>query len=381
MNARTHVVKVREVIAETADARTLVLEIPDDLTDRFGYRPGQYLTVRVPSERTGSVARCYSLCSSPHCDARLAVTVKRVPGGFASNLLCDTVVAGDLLTVLGPAGNFGPRRFDADVLLCAGGSGITPIMSIIKSMLGIGRGNIAVLYANRDRNSVIFARQLAELTRRYPRRLRVLQWLESERGLPTARGLAKVLKPYARREWFLCGPTGFVATLESAADALRVSRFRIHREEFRSLDRNPFEGAGSSSRAVTTAVGFGGQVADAVAPVAVVSAASDTTDDSLDSADTPIGAVAVVRVEIDGATHRLDWPTHHRLLDVLLDNGIDAPYVCRESACGSCVCSVKRGRTRMVRNEALIDDELARGLTLACQTLPESARVDIAFDQ
>ncbi|MFI6865936.1 2Fe-2S iron-sulfur cluster-binding protein [Nocardia sp. NPDC050406] len=352
MTARSHDLEVAEVVRETTAARTLVFDIPDDLADRFRYRPGQFLTLRIPSERTGSVARCYSLCSSPHCDDRLAVTVKRTAGGYASNLLCDITIPGDLITVTEPLGTFGPRGLDGDLLLAAGGSGITPIMSIIKSVLVAGRGSIVLLYANRDRRSVIFAARLAELERRYKRRLRVLHWLESERGLPNSRRVAEMLRRHRSREWYICGPLGFTTVLRSAAAALRVPSSRVHLEEYRSLTANPFEQPTAS------------------AETAVVDPPVDRT-----------GTTTTLEVEIDGATHHFGWPRTTPLLDVLLDNGIDAPYVCRESACGTCVCSVKDGRTRMIRNEALIDDELAQGLTLACQTLPESPDVHIVFDQ
>lgn len=342
---RGHVLKVGAVIEETDDAHTVVFEVPDELTERFRYRPGQFLTLRVPSARTGSVARCYSLCSSPHSDDRIAVTVKRIADGYASNLLCDTVAVGDLITVLEPAGSFGPRDLNTDVLLCAAGSGITPVLSIIKSML-IGGGNVVVLYANRDRKSVIFADALADLAHRYPDRLQVLHWLESERGLPTPDAVAELVRTHADRDWFLCGPAGFMRVVGAAATALGVPTTRIHTEEYRSLQSNPFEVPTESQ------------------PAAM-----------------PLGDAAVAEVDIDGETHVLPWPKNTPLLDVLLDNGIDAPYVCRESACGTCVCSVKQGRTRMRQNEALIDDELALGMTLACQTLPESPRVHIAFDQ
>lgn len=353
MTARAHAIKVAEVVRETADARTLVFDIPEDLTGRFSYRPGQFLTLRIPSERTGSVARCYSLCSSPYCDDQLAVTVKRTAGGYASNLLCDITIAGDLVTVLEPLGTFGPRGLDGDLLLAAGGSGITPIMSIIKSVLVAGRGSIVLLYANRDRRSVIFGRELADLERRYPKRLRVLHWWESERGLPNSRRVAEALRRHRSREWYICGPTGFTMVLRSAASSLRVPTSRVHLEEYHSLTSNPFEES-TPLREST-----------AVAPPASGAA---------------LGSTTALEVDIDGETHHFAWPRSKRLLDVLLDNGIDAPYVCRESACGTCVCEVKSGRTRMVRNEALIDDELAQGLTLACQTLPESADVHVTFD-
>ncbi|WP_433733792.1 2Fe-2S iron-sulfur cluster-binding protein [Nocardia sp. CA-129566] len=353
MNPRAHTVKVAEVIAETADAITLVFDIPGDLTDRFAYRPGQYLMLKVPSNRAGSVARCYSLCSSPRCDDRLAVTVKRTPGGYVSNLLCDTIAVGDLIIVSEPAGTFGPRDFDTDVLFCAGGSGITPIMSIARTMLIAGRAKILLLYANRDPESVIFGRRLRELSDRHPGRLRIVHWFETDRGLPTGAAIADLLRRDARREWYVCGPVGFTDVIHRAATVLRVPPQRVHREDYRSLARNPFESVSETT---------------AFAPRSPANAGD-------------IGDCAVLEVDIDGQTHIFDWPKRTKLLDLLLDKGIDAPYVCRESACGTCVCSVRQGRTRMLQNEALIDDELAQGLTLACQTLPASPRVHIAFDQ
>lgn len=354
MSGRTHTLEIAEVVRETTDAHTLVFSVPPQLHGRFAYRPGQFLTLRIPSERTGSVARCYSLCSSPHVDDRPAVTVKRTEGGYASNLLCDTARAGDLITVLEPGGSFGPRGLDGELLLAAGGSGITPLLSIAKSVLAAGRGNIVLFYANRDRRSVIFAAELERLERRYPRRLRVLHWIEAERGLPNTRRVSELLRRHRRREWYICGPLGFTTVLRSAAAAVRVPPARIHLEEYRSLTANPFEEPIPPTH--PTAVPLPPTAAEAS------------------------GGSTALEVDIDRRTHRLTWPRTARLLDVLLDNGIDAPYVCRESACGTCVCAVKRGRTRMVRNEALIDEELAQGLTLACQTLPESADVHVSFD-
>lgn len=151
---------------------------------RFTYRPGQFLTVRVPSERPGGAARCYSLCSSPVRDEHLKVTVKRTAGGYASHWICDHVTEGDTLEVLRPAGTFTPDSLDGDFLLLAAGSGITPVMSILASALHAGTGAVTLLYANRDEQSVIFRDELAYLAREYGDRLTVLHWLEFVQGLP-----------------------------------------------------------------------------------------------------------------------------------------------------------------------------------------------------
>ena len=174
-------VPVAGVIRETDDASSLVLDVPASLAGAFAYSPGQFITVRVPSDQTGSVARCYSLCSSPHAGDLPAITVKRKAGGYASNWILDNVTAGTVLDVLPPAGTFCPRSLDGDCLLFAAGSGITPVISILKSVLAAGRGRVALVYANRDERSVIFSGELRRLaaSAEGEGRLVVLHWLDA----------------------------------------------------------------------------------------------------------------------------------------------------------------------------------------------------------
>ncbi len=181
--------QVSAVIEETADARSLVFTVPEGSeipADRLRYSPGQFLTLRIPSDRTGSVARCYSLSSSPVTDDQLTVTVKRTADGYASNWLCDNAHAGMKMHVLAPSGTFVPRNLDTDFLLLAAGSGITPMMAICKSALAEGSGNVVLVYANRDENSVIFGATLRELAAKYPDRFTVIHWLETVQGLPSS---------------------------------------------------------------------------------------------------------------------------------------------------------------------------------------------------
>src|SRR5215472_11597161 len=158
-----HRVPVADVIAETHEACSLVLAVPPELADSFAYRPGQFLTVRVPDGAGGSVARCYSLSSSPHAGDPPTITVKRIADGYASNWIADNVQPGTVLDLLPPAGTFSPQSLAGDFLLFAAGSGITPVISIIKSALATGRGRIVLIYANRDERSVIFGPELRRL--------------------------------------------------------------------------------------------------------------------------------------------------------------------------------------------------------------------------
>jgi 3-ketosteroid 9alpha-monooxygenase subunit B len=330
---------VAEVITETSEARTLVFELSAEQREHFAYRPGQFLTLRIPSERTGSVARCYSLCSCPHTESQLRVTVKRTPDGYASNWLFDNVKPGTTLEALAPAGIFTPRSLDGDLLLLAAGSGITPIMSIIKAALSEGSGTLTLIYANRDEHSVIFAGELCALAERHPARLTVIHWLESVQGLPTTPALRALVTSFAPTEALICGPKPFMTAARAALD---LPKSHVHLERFVSLGANPFE------RAVPAA-----------------------PDDSQPS---------TVDVELDGTRRTLTWPAQTKLLDLLLDSGLAAPYSCREGACSACACRLVSGEVKMLNNEVLDQEDLDEGIILACQSLPVTDHVEIAYE-
>ncbi|MGA7053681.1 MAG: ferredoxin--NADP reductase [Mycobacterium sp.] len=351
-----HVLELRiaEVVTETDDARSLVFAVPDEQDDpdippqRLRYAPGQFLTLRVPSDRTGSVARCYSLCSSPFTDDALTVTVKRTADGYASNWLCDHAHKGMRVHVLAPSGTFVPKTLDDDFLLMAAGSGITPIMSICKSALSEGRGQVTLLYANRDQGSVIFADALRELSAKYPDRLTVVHWLESLQGLPSLSALVKLAAPFTDRPAFICGPGPFMDAARQALEALKVPARQVHIEVFKSLDSDPFA-------AVTI----------------------DDTDAGSDNGKPP----ATATVQLDGETHTVSWPRNAKLLDVLLAKGLDAPFSCREGHCGACACTLRSGKVNMEVNDVLKQEDLDDGLILACQSHPESDSVDVTYDE
>ncbi|WP_030257633.1 ferredoxin--NADP reductase [Streptomyces violens] len=335
---RTYRLRVLEVIEETAEARSLVLRVPPESAERFAYRAGQFLTVKLPGADGGTAAaRCYSLSSSPETGEPLKITVKRVAGGYGSHWICDHVAAGDELEVLPPGGTFTLDSLDRDLLLVAGGSGITPVVSLAKSALVRGTGRVALLYANRDESSVIFRDELRELTEDFPDRLVVLHWLESVQGLPAADRLAAVLAPYADRETYVCGP----APLMDAAEEAMGGR-RIHRERFFSLGADVFEAPETPD--VPAAEGGG-----------------------------------TAEVELDGETHTVRWPARTPLLDALLAAGVDAPYSCREGSCGACACRVLSGEAKLLRNDVLDEQDLAEGYVLACQAVPLTDRVRITY--
>lgn len=333
--------RVAEVIEETTDARSLVLDVPAERSDEFAYLPGQFLTLRVPSEQTGSVARCYSLASSPATGEPLKVTVKRTRDGYASNWLCDNLSAGDVLEVLPPAGVFTPPDLADDLLLVAAGSGITPVISILKSALHAGSGHVVLVYANRDQESVIFAAELRELAARHSDRLTVVHWLESVQGLPDVQQLGALVRAHTTHRVFTCGPAPFMDAVREAARLAGLPRDRVHAEVFTSLSGDPF-----------------------AEPAAVA-------EDDTEAAD--------ALVSLDGAQHELRWPRSATLVDALLAQGIRVPFSCREGECGSCAATLLTGEVELGNATVLDEEDIADGLILACQARPLGDRLSVEF--
>jgi 3-ketosteroid 9alpha-monooxygenase subunit B len=334
-----HSLRVREVIDETADAKSIVFEIPPEHAEAFRYRPGQFLTLRIARDGR-HLLRCYSLASCPLVDEPVRVVVKRVAQGRVSNWICDRIKAGDEIEVKPPAGHFIPHSLDDDFLLFAGGSGITPIFSIIRSALIAGRGRLCLIYANRDAESVIFREQLSALVRENPARLEVTHLLDSVHGLPSVARLAELSRPWTRADCYVCGPEAFMDCALEALRGLNVAPARIHVERFVSL---PDEG----------------DAAPVIEP----------------SRDGQIQ----LEVELDGVHHELTCSRGEPILDAMLRAGLKAPHSCQAGACGSCMCTLEAGEVHLRHNQVLDKNDLKQGWILACQAIADSAKVRVRF--
>jgi 3-ketosteroid 9alpha-monooxygenase subunit B len=362
MSTESYVLNVAEVIDETADARSVVLEVPSELQETFAYAPGQFLTVAVPSDRTGLAARCYSLSSAPH-SGRHQITVKRTVDGYASNWIVENLKPGDALRVLPPSGIFTPKDIDADFLLFAGGSGITPVMSIARTALEKGTGKVVLLYANEDESSVIFAGQLRELADEYADRFTVVHWLVSVQGLPSQQKLAAFASYFTSHTAFVCGPAPFMKATVDALKELGFPRDRRHQEKFVSLGGNPF-----------------GDVEEVLAAQKELDEADDADDEEASEAPAFSGPVTV-DVELDGQAFSFDdWRGEQVLLEYLEEKGVDAPFSCREGQCSACACVMLEGDVRLQHNEVLDADDLADGIRLVCQARPLTDRIRISYN-
>jgi 3-ketosteroid 9alpha-monooxygenase subunit B len=342
-----HPLRVRKIIDETHDAKSVVFEIPAELEDTFRYESGQFLTLEVEIGG-GMLRRCYSLASSPVCDTEHKVTVKRVSGGRVSNWLHDNLAPGDVVSVKPPEGRFLLRPGEGPLLFFAGGSGITPVISIMKSMLLSTRRTAKLLYANRDPRSIIFRAELDALTQRYPGAIEIWHRLDDVDGFVTEADVHALAKD-ATADCYLCGPGPFMETVEGALLGAGFAHERVHVERFVS----PSDGSGVPAKKVLPVAG----------------------------APRPEGAPqkGTIDVIVYGKRHTVPYAPGSSILRAALDAGVDVPYSCEEGFCGCCVAKLAEGTVEMAADDALSAEEKKRGFVLTCQSRLTSPTCTVEF--
>ena len=351
-----HPLTVAAVERLTDDAVALTFAVPDHLQDDYTFEPGQHLTLRS-DVGDGEVRRTYSICSSAP-SRRLRVAVKRLAGGAFSGHATSVLQVGDTIEVMTPSGRFTPR-LDAEQArhygAIAAGSGITPILSIVASVLEVEPASrVSLVYGNRSAATVMFLDELAELKDRYPQRLHVVHVLSREpqdsellSGRLDQERLRRVLDALVPVEtvdvWFLCGPQGLVEGAREVLVGAGADPATVHAELFH----------------------VEGEVPRPVATVEEERAAGTST----------------VLVTLDGRRSTVTVPrTGVRVLDAVLAVRADAPYACKGGVCGTCRARVVTGEVDMARNYALDVEEIAAGFVLACQAVPVSEAVELDFD-
>lgn len=359
-SSRYNTLKVIEVVKETADAHSILFDVPSDLAEQYSYQPGQFVTLKLPYE-DGFLPRCYSMSSTPTLDKGLRVTVKRVEEGRGSNWICDNIIAGSTLEVMRPSGLFVPKDLAEDHLLCAGGSGVTPVLSIMRHVLENGSGNIRFIYANRDESSVIFAQSLKALCAEYPQRLEVIHLLDSLQGIPSISLLASLADGMQQGRAFICGPGPFMDAMEQAAKQAKFPDSRIHIERF--VSAAPVTSTAAKQQQAKESA------APAVAPVQEPAA-------MIDDADLPS---ATVLLDLDGQEHVIPCEPGQTVLEAAEEIGLELPYSCREGMCASCMCEVIEGDVKLNNNDVLDDRDLANKLTLSCQAVPLTAELKLKY--
>lgn len=348
--------KVKEVRPETADCVSVSLEVPEDLKETFRFAPGQYLTFKKHLQ-DAELRRSYSICCSPG-DNELRVAVKKVTKGKFSGFANRELKPGDLLDVMPPLGKFSPKKTGRHYLAFAAGSGITPVMSIMKSLLeGEPDSDFTLVYGNKNRNTIIFREAIEGLKNRFMQRLRVYHILSRERvDVPLFNGRIDATKvsELSRTlinmkgidEVFICGPEDMLISVRQQLMDLGMQSEKIHIELFSSPDQ----------------------------PKANHEKwAKEHSEDD--------GPLCKVSVRLDGATFDMELAYNSdNILDAALKHGADLPYACKGGVCSTCRAKVVEGEVEMEVNYALEKDELAKGFVLTCQSHPKTERVVIDFD-
>lgn len=344
MNSQSLYLTVKEVIQETDDTVSLVFELPDAPLD---YEPGQFLTLVV--QVNGELLhRAYSLATVPGVDVFPTITIKRVPGGRASNYLNDEISAGSVLEIQKPAGRFTLSYHPENhrhLIFIGGGSGITPLMSMLKAALHKEPSTVvSLLYSNRDQDSIIYKDELTQLENLYGDRLNVVHVLtrplagwEGYTGRITSEGLKEILNTLPSFdqnsiEYLVCGPEGLMNVALGTLEEMGVEGDRIHKESFYSSTENV--------------------------------------------AEEPI-VEREIMIHFEGETTKVNVGPDETILDAGLDAGIDLPYSCSTGMCNVCVAKCVKGKVHMTEEEGLTDEEVEEGFILTCVAHPLTDDVEL----
>lgn len=341
---------IKEIRQETHDAVSLIFEKP---ADAFGYKPGQFLTLIFNIEGQEE-RRSYSLCSSPFTDDFPAVTIKRISDGKISNFINDHIKPGAEIKALPAMGSFTTdlkSDHKRNVVIFGAGSGITPLISILKSILHVEpQSKVVLIYGNRDESSIIFKNELAKLKDLYGDRLKVIDVLTQPSPAWTGKtgrltkdaikGILLDIPDFKAQEadYFMCGPTGFMHTVQETLGELKVPKKNLFKESF---------------------------------------VASGTEDDA--SSDAPKIVEREVTVILDNEEFTFSVPPKKTILECGLDQNIDMPFSCQSGICTACRGKLLSGKVHMEESDGLSDEELEKGYILCCvgHPLTDDVKIEI----
>jgi ring-1,2-phenylacetyl-CoA epoxidase subunit PaaE len=367
-----HTLKVKSITKETADAVSISFDIPEEIKSEFTYKSGQFITFKVTIN--GEVLnRSYSLCSSDALNEDVTIGVKIVKGGKVSTYLNNTIKVGDTIEAMLPTGNFFVEpnaNSQKHYILFAGGSGITPMFSIIKTVLNKEpKSKISLIYANFHGDSVIFKNQLTELAQNNPEKLTIQHVFDEPRkkrgvlgfgkksleDIPYIDGrvhkeLAKQLieqatkSNFSNTEFYMCGPVGLMDSVGAALKALDIPKEQINREYFTEKSKKSKQAAD---------VGTGSE---------------------------SFSGTSKVTITNNGKNYELDISENQNVLDAAIDAGVEPPFACMVGDCSSCKAKIIEGAVHMDDALALTPKEIAAGFILTCQSHPKSDVLKINYD-
>ena len=353
-----HSLKIKEIIKETADAKSFIFSIPEKLKKQFAYTSGQFIIMKLTIDGK-EYKRSYSMSSSPLED-KLQISVKRIKDGIVSNYLNDHLKEGHEILVFPPSGNFYKKPLQnvkTNYIFFAGGSGITPIYSIIKSQLNkYPNNNIKLIYANRDPEAIIFYKHLETLKKDFPERF-LLTHIVSQAsagwngmiGLLDSGKMKLFLEekqkfPTASAEYFICGPSPFMDLVGHELQRYDIPKKQLHLEKFISI-------------------GGDGHL------VIIGDGASE-----IDFKESNVAAL------LDGKDNKVSCDKEVTILDAMLFAGVNAPYSCREGVCAMCMAKLTKGKVQMHNTQSLSETDISDNRILTCQATCLTKDVEISYD-
>jgi ring-1,2-phenylacetyl-CoA epoxidase subunit PaaE len=350
-----HKLAVRDIRQETIDCVSISFNIPPELENDFIFRQGQNISIRTTLFGE-EIRRTYSICSSP-LEKELSIAVKKVPGGAFSSFANQQLKNGDILEVLSPAGSFFTELSKANkknYVFFAAGSGITPILSIIKTILITEpESNITLAYGNKTVSSIIFREQLEALKDKYLQRFSICHILSREKteakisygriDADKCRELSALIDYSKADEFFICGPEKMIFTIKAFLESSGISKNKIHFELFTTPKRENIQ---------------------------IETKTINTKDEGSN-----------ITVTLDGRSFNfiLDY-NGNCILDAALAQGADLPYACKGGVCTTCKAKLKEGQVEMEVNYGLEPEEVAAGFILTCQSHPRTKQVEVDFD-
>lgn len=353
--------KVSDIVRETTDAISIYFEIPTEYKSVFVYEAGQYVTLRI-TIGDSYYLRSYSLSSSPDTDAEFRVAVKRKQGGKVSNFLVDKCRVGNYLDVFPPLGSFTPDLANPspNYFLFAGGSGITPLLSIAKTLLARTSSHVTIWYANRNADHIIYECELTRLVQENKQKLTIHHILDEAPeewngmyGIMQASDYANALRNFSSEQlnnahYFVCGPTGMMQTVEKALkQELGISPQKIAIEYFDIAKQIEHDRA--------------------------------ELDAELKSEVPTSDKETIAEVSLDGRIHQVKIFPNETILTACLDAGLDAPFMCEAGVCASCRARVTQGKVTMEACYALTQKDIDEGYILTCQAYVQSPKVSLKF--
>jgi 3-ketosteroid 9alpha-monooxygenase subunit B len=345
-----HPLRVQRVVQETHDTKSFVFDVPDDLRDAFAYEAGQFCTFRIPLG-DDELLRCYSMSSSPDVDRDFTLTVKRVAGGRVSNWLLDEVTEGDELALTRPAGVFTLRARATPLVAFAGGSGITPVISVIKTALATTDRRVRLLYANRNAESVIFRAELDALTAEHGARFEVVHHLDTDDGFVHSDLVRRFVADDLDGDFYLCGPGPFMDVVEDTLELAAVAPEQVFVERF----------------------AFAAAAARVDAPPATPAPSAEPTPNEAITTET-------VTIVLGGRATEVRYQAGETFLETARRAGLRAPFSCESGSCATCMARLEVGEAKMRVNNALMPDEVDEGWVLTCQGLPTSPTAKVVYE-